>query len=146
MNVTLKIEKLTKDLILEVEQILADNYEETKHFDEPLDIDWNMYLLIPTFTCFILRNTDNRIVGILFFVVTSYPHLKELLMAQQVTFYIEPEYRMNAFKMLQISEQHMSDNNVNIIVQSARFDSRFGKLLEHKGYEPQDITFTKRLN
>lgn len=145
--ITIRMERLTHFLIDEVQMILDDNYAETSQFHEPMDIDWSMYMAIEgMFKAFVMRNMNDRVVGILFFMVAPYPHIKTWLMAQQVTFYVEPEYRRHSLKMINFSEQYLSEIGVDIIVQSARYDTGFCKVLDSRGYERADITYTKRLN
>lgn len=140
------LEKLDVPLIIEIENIINDNYAETAHFDIPLDIDWNTYLSIEdSFKAFVMRD-DGAIVGILFFVVAKYPHIRSLTMAQQVTFYVKPEYRKHSLKMIKESEVYFTDYGINLIIQSARYDSGFCKVLEAKNYEQSDVQYTKRIN
>lgn len=140
------LEKLDVPLIIEIENIINDNYAETAHFDIPLDIDWNTYLSIDnSFKAFVMRD-DGAIVGILFFVVAKYPHIRSLTMAQQVTFYVKPEYRKHSLKMIKESEVYFTDYGINLIIQSARYDSGFCKVLEAKNYEQSDVQYTKRIN
>lgn len=141
----ISIEPLSIKLISEVEQIIDDNYAETAHFDIPLDIDWDSYLSFEdAFVAFVLRD-KGEVVGILFFIVAHYPHIKELLMMQQVTFYVKPDYRKHSLKMIKVSETYAEQNGIDLIIQSARFDSSFCKVLEKKDYEPADVTYVKRI-
>ncbi len=139
-------EQLSKFLIEELYDITNNNYEESGHFEEPLDIDWNMYLSVgDMFTSIILRDEELVIKGILFFFVNTHPHIKTKLVAQQITFFIEKGYRRNSSLMIQYSENYFSERGVNFIRQSARYDSHFCKYLSQKGYTKEDITFLKRI-
>ncbi len=143
----INLEQLNWNLINEVEHIIDDNYAETSHFHEPLDIDWNMYMMLDdVFKAFVMRNDNYRVVGILFFMVHAYPHIKSLLMAQQVTFYVEPKYRRHSLSIMKISEDYFKQLGVSIIVQSARYDTEFCNVLDAKGYQRADITYTKRID
>jgi hypothetical protein len=143
---SISIEILTEELILDITRIMKKNYSETKHFDIPLDIDWDFYLsLRKAFKAFIMRNMDDTIVGILFFITANYPHIKTLTMAQQVTFYVEPKYRRYSLEMISCSESYFTQVGINLIIQSARYKTGFCKVLEEKGYEPSDIAFIKRI-
>ena len=145
--IDIKLERLDFHLIDEIQMILDDNYEETSQFHQPLDIDWGMYMAIEgMFKAFVMRNMNRRVVGVLFFMVAPYPHIKTWIMAQQVTFYVEPDYRRHSLKMLNYSEKYLTEIGVDIIVQAARYNTGFCKVLDSKGYERADITYTKRLN
>lgn len=144
MNVFL--ENLDTDLIKEIEDIIDANYAETAHFDIPLDIDWTMYLGCgEAFKAFVMRDKNFAIAGVLFFLVSTYPHIKTLNMAQQITFYVIPEFRRYSLLMIKASEIHFKKIGVDLIVQSARHDTGFCSVLEAKGYERTDVTFVKRV-
>ena len=146
MSILIKLEKLDRNLIEETEAIIDENYAETSQFHQPLDINWNMYMMIDdAFKAFVMRD-DDRIVGILFFAVDQYPHIQTWLMAQQLTFYVTPNYRRYSLQMIKLSEDYFRDLGVDVVIQSARYDSSFCTVLDKKGYEKQDITYTKRLN
>lgn len=139
-------EQLNKFLIEELTDITNKNYIESGHFEEPLDIDWDMYLSIgDVFNSIILRDNELVIRGILFFFVGVHPHIKTKLVAQQITFFIEKGYRQNSGLMIQYSENYFSERGVNFIRQSARYNSHFCKYLSQKGYTKEDITFLKRI-
>ena len=141
----INLEGLTDNLINEVKTIIDENYAETAQFDIPLDIDWDTYKSIDNaFKAFIMRD-GNKIVGILFFVTCSYPHIKTMFMAQQVTFYVKPDYRKYSLKMIKDSEIYFESIGIDLIIQSARYGSDFCKVLDAKEYEPTDITYVKRI-
>lgn len=146
MTIMIKLEKLDRNLIDETEAIIAENYAETSQFHQPLDINWNMYMVLDTaFKAFVMRDED-RIVGILFFALDQYPHIQTWLMAQQLTFYVTPDYRRFSLQMIKLSEDYFRDLGVDIVIQSARYDTPFCSVLDAKGYQRTDITYTKRLN
>ncbi len=143
----ISVETLDFDLISDCTDIIDRNYLESGHQDDELDIDWDMYLSCGSnFLAIILREEDDNIVGVLFFILTTYPHIKTLNMAQQITYYIDPKFRNNSNAMIDFSEKFLEEIGVNYITQSARYDSNFCKTLIKKNYEKQDVTFTKRLS
>ena len=143
----ISIEKLTEELIEECTPIIDRNYKETGHFIEDLDISWDHFLMLgDSFVCIIMRNDENKIVGILFFIISLYSHISYLLMAQQITFYVDKKYRFSSMRMLDFSEEFCKNNRVDFILQSARYGTKFCDTLKHKGYEPSDITFIKRMS
>lgn len=144
MNIT--IEKLTFALIEECEPLLSDNYKETGHLTESLDINWNAYLALgDAFVAFALRDSNNKLEGVLFFLVSPYSHIQSLIIAQQITFFINLKHRFFANHMLNLSEEHFADRGVDLIIQSARYGSKFEHLLTKKGYVATDVQFIKRL-
>lgn len=144
MNVFL--EELDHNLIAEVDDIIQANYKETAHFDEALDIDWDMYLRCgDSFKAFTMRDNNFKVTGILFFLCYMYPHIKTMSMAQQVTFYVLPEYRRHSLTMIKYSEEYFRTTGVELILQSARHDTGFCSVLEAKGYKRTDVTFAKRI-
>ena len=146
MTIMVSLEPLTHELIMETEDIIAANYGETAQFHQPMDIDWEMYMLLEEkFLAFTMRD-EGFVVGILFFAVDRYPHIKSWVMAQQLTFYVSPEYRRFSLQMVKLSEDYCKANDIDIIIQSARYDTGFCDVLDAKGYQRADITYTKRLN
>ena len=146
MNVNIKVERLDNLLIAEIQEILKNNYAETAHFNIDLDINWDTYLLIgEAFYPIVMRNETNRIVGILFFLIDRYPHIQSLMMAQQITFFVEKEYRRYSLRLLKESENLLREIGIDLIIQSARYDSPLCKILEQKEYEKADLQFVKRI-
>ena len=146
MNAEIFVEKFNRIFVQEIHLILEQNYKETAQFDEPLDIDWEAYLSAgDNMVAFVMRNEGSEIVGLLIFHLGWYPHIKTLIVAQQVTFYVMPEYRRHSLKLLKFSENYLKEHDIDIIVQSARCDSEFCNVLDAKGYARTDVTFTKRL-
>jgi hypothetical protein len=146
MTVIVTLDRLSHDLIMETEDIIAENYAETSHFHEPLDINWDMYMALGVnFKAFTMR-ADGRMVGVLFFAIDRYPHVKTLMMAQQLTFYVTPQYRKHSLEMIRLSEDYFKDHDIDIIIQNARYDTGFCNVLDAKGYTRADITYTKRIS
>ncbi len=145
MIAEISIEKLCPELIDEAKVIIDSNYYETSHFDIPLNIDWNTYLSIGNMLVPFILRADDSIVGILFFVISDYPHSKDYVSAQQVTFYIKREYRMYSKDMIMASEQHFTKMGIDIIIQSSRYNTGFSNTLDKNGYERSDIMHIKRL-
>lgn len=144
MNI--KVERLTSELINECEPIVNRNHKETGQFIEDLNINWDAYLLMKDhFLAIIMRNEENKICGILFFIVSSYSHISNLIVAQQVTFFIDKQYRLYSIKMLKFSENLFENSHVDFILQSARYHTSFCSVLSKLGYEPSDLTFIKRI-
>lgn len=139
-------EKLTKDLISEMSPILIRNYKESGHMIEDLDICWDSYLSVSScFTCIIMRDDDAIISGILLFLISPYSHVKSLICAQQVTFFIDKLYRGSSRDMISFSEELFKSLGVDFIIQSARYNTHFCGTLGKLGYEPTDLAFMKRI-
>lgn len=144
MNI--QVEKLTLELTKECSPIIARNYKETGQFNEDLDIDWDAYLLLDDcFVAIIMRDKMKDICGVLFFIVSPYSHISYLVVAQQVTFYVDKQYRFYAIKMLKFSEIFLRNLHVDFILQSARYQTSFCDTLRKLEYEPSDLTFIKRI-
>ncbi len=141
----IRCEDLTESLIKECTPILNQNHSETGQF-EILDIDWDYYISLgERFIAFVLRDDKTKeIKGVLFFLIGTYPHDKSLVMAQQVTFYVDKKYRTQSLKMIRFSEVYFL-GWVDLILQSARVDSDFCKILGRIGYNKEDLTFSRRL-
>lgn len=141
----IKVEKLTLKLIHELTPIIDENHSITGHFPE-LFIDWEMYLSLgDAFVAFILRD-EGVLVGYLLYVVAPYPHNFNWLMGQQVSIFVKPDFRKFSNKLMIEAETHLKIvYGVELLIQSARIDTQFGKVLECNGFKQTDVTYTKRL-
>ncbi len=143
---TIRREKLTRDLILEMNPLLDSNYKETGHLYEKLDINWDAYMSVgDAFVAIILRDGSGKIKGLMLLLVSPYSYISSLIVGQQLTFYIEKDRRFFANHMLNYSEELMDKMGVDFIIQSSKYESKFSDMLIKKGYQPSDLQFIKRL-
>lgn len=143
----IEVEKLTDKLIKECDSILDENYRETGHFIEDLDVHWKSYLMLgDSFLPIVMRDKEDIIRGVLFFLVSPYSHITSLIVAQQITFFVNKRYRFYSIKMITFSEKLFESMNVDFIIQSARYHTKFCDILGRLGYAPSDLTFIKRIS
>ena len=138
------VDRLSEDLVPKIEALIEENHAVSGQFEE-LDMDWDTYLSLANNIVVIGLKDDGIYVGILIFFIGPYPHNKNQLFADQLTYFIQRGYRDQAKKMLDLSETILASYGCEFVVQSARYGSRFGKSLELEGYEPLDIKYSKRL-
>ena len=138
------VETLTKELIDELMPIIIENHNETGHFKE-LALDWDMYLSLgDSFMATILR-IEGKIVGYIFYMIGRYPHNYHWIMAQQISVFVKPECRKWSGPLMHYAEKELANYNVRLIIQSARVNTPFCKVLERSGYTPTDVTYCKEL-
>jgi hypothetical protein len=139
-----KVDYLDEDIIESIIPLIEENHAVTGQFEE-LDMNWDGYLQLADDILVIRLMEDEVCVGVLIFLIGFYPHNQKQLFADQLTFFIQAEYRMQAIKMLQLSETFLKSRECEFVVQSARYGSKFCKTLEKIGYEPLDVKYSKRL-
>lgn len=98
------------------------------------------------FIAFLLWTDANEIVGVAFFFLGQHTQYAHLSVADQLTFYIMPDYRSYAVSFLHFTEHYFETHMIDIIQQGAIQGSRFSKLLRLKKYKAVDISYIKRLS
>lgn len=138
------VDPLTEEMIEKIQPLLEENHAVSGQFDV-LDIYWEQYLAISDSILLITITDDDRYVGILMLYMGIYPHNKNERYAEQITFFIQNEYRSQSKKMMTLSEDLLKAHDCSFVIQSARYGSSFCDKLERRGYKPLDIKFAKRL-
>ena len=140
-----KVDFLDESLIPIIEPLIEENHAVSGQFDE-LDLNWDMYLHNAKNIVVIRLQDDNDIcVGVLIFVIGYYPHNKEQVFADQLTFFVQYEHRLHVKKMMDLSEGILESYGCEFVIQSARYGSKFCKTLVKEDYEPLDVKYMKRL-
>lgn len=139
------VDYLSEEMISEIEPLIEENHAVSGQFEE-LDMDWDVYLSLAENIIVISLKDNGVMVGIMIFVIGPYPHNKTQLFADQLTYFIQLDYRKHSNQMLSLSEKILAGKGCEFVVQSARYNSRFGKNLEALGYKPLDVKYAKRLN
>ena len=139
---------MTPPLAVMCEKILIRNFAESGQFPNE-DFNPSMQEFIDAgkdFVAFLLWSDDGELVGVSFFFISLHTQISHMSVADQITFYIDPEYRSYANSFLGYTEQWFEDQRIDIIQQGAIIGSRFQRLLEIKGYTPSDVSMVKRLH
>lgn len=142
--ISFSIDKLNEELIEKIQPLLEENHAVSGQFEE-LDIFWEAYLQLSNSIIVICMKNDEEMVGILIFLIGPYPHNKNQIFGEQLTFFIQREHRIHAEKMLELSETVLAGYGCEFVIQSARYKSSFCNVLSKLGYDPLDMKYTKRL-
>lgn len=138
------VDPLSEEIVADIQPLLEENHAVSGQFDK-LDINWDAYLSMPDSIIVFRMKDDVTTVGVLIFYVGIYPHNKNETYAEQLTFFVQNEYRQHSIKMLNLSEKVLPAHGCDFVIQSARAGSSFNKTLEHSGYELLDMKYAKRL-
>ena len=140
--------QMTPPLAVMCEEILEMNFAESGQYPneifEPAMQDF--IDVADEFVAFLLWSDNAELVGVSFFYLSQHTQVSYLSVADQLTFYIKPDYRMYANSFLGFTEKWFKEHLIDIVQQGAIIGSRFQKLLELKGYTPMDVSMVKRLS
>lgn len=142
--INFSMDPLNEEIVADIQPLLDENHAVSGQF-ETLDIYWDLYLAMAAQIIVFRMKEEELTVGVLIFFVGTYPHNKNETYAEQLTFYVQPEYRKDSLKLLNLSEKILPAHGCDFVVQSARVDTPFCKTLERSGYEPLDMKYAKRL-
>lgn len=141
--ISISREALSPELIDLIMPMIEENHDETGQFEE-LDIDWESYLAMgDAINVFMIRT--EFFCGIMIVYIGPYPHNKEQLYAEQLTYFIQKEHRHYSPKVMLYVEAYCRHMGAEFIIQSARVGTKFVDSLDKMGYTPLDVRFAKRL-
>ena len=144
----IEAKQMTWEVSEQCRDIFEKNFAETGQFREEEDVNLAFQMIIDVddeFVIFIIYNDDDIIVGVSMFYISQHTQLQHLMVADQITFFIEKGYRQYALSLLNATERYFKKHKVDIIQQGAIVGTKFGKLLSLKGYKPSVTMYAKRL-
>jgi len=133
----------------DIQELIKLHYEEIALNKDviPLDPDWDKYraLMNNNLACLITARDDGKLVGYSIFFVTSHPHYKSTIFANNDLIYLHPDYRkgMVGVRLIQYSEQHLRQLGVAKILWHVKFNKDFTRVLHRLGYVDEDIIVGK---
>ena len=149
MDATYQLENIrfAQDDLLEL--VVEHNREVNFWPETPLDIDWeryiasdlhNMYRLI---TC----RVGGRLVGWIGYWVSTHTRHRNMNMAREDWYYLQPEYRGRGWgrEMFKFAEEYLKTIGVDRIVISTKLSHDHSRILEGLGYQEYERHFTKKL-
>lgn len=145
----IQIEKLHK-VIAEVYPLLQAHYEEVAVNKEKVKLspDLVRYLDLEEcgqFVVFTLRK-DGELIGYNAFILTTFLHNKNNMLAQNDVLYIKPEYRHgSAARRLMKAAEEWLIGKVDIISYHSKVDHDFSPLLERDGYDKVEYILMKEI-
>lgn len=139
------LEHVTYELRNECFPLVKMNDKETGFLPREARPTWDAFINSDQFMAMTLRTDENKLVGCMMLSIGPWTHYEDLLIAQQLTMYIIPEYRRHTIKFLTESEKRLKSLGVKYILQSAPLGSRFGELLSHRDYIPNNIDYIKEI-
>tara|TARA_R110000787_G_scaffold170328_1_gene283016 strand:+ start:4948 stop:5346 length:399 start_codon:yes stop_codon:yes gene_type:complete len=128
----------------------AAHYLEVEESDNPLDPDWEQYLLIEGHGH--LRTITARDEGVLvgYCVVFLSPniHSKGKVAGAVDIIYLQPSYRRGiiSLKFFKFIEKVLKSDGVDYIRTTTRPNADHAKFLEYMGYSYVEAVYTKELN
>ena len=132
------------------EALFAEHWEEIVTHREvtPLKPDMDFYRrLEPGGTLLLLTAwAEDRMVGYSFNFVTQSPHFGGLVTVTNDALFIARAYRQGTglgLALLKATEKHGQAMGGKLMMWLAKPDTPLAKLMDHLGYTPQEIVFTK---
>jgi hypothetical protein len=142
-------EELLSGLWLELLPLLEAHWREVARYqDVPLDPDVEAYAMLEQtgqLRCYTLRE-NGRLLGYAFYFVRPNLHYRGSVQAMQDVFYMVPEARAHAVRLLRYSERRLRALGVQVVHQHAKRVNSFNALLSALGYELSDDIHSKRLD
>lgn len=141
-------------LVGEMLPLLSLHHEETKdRFYGPLNPDLNVYEALEkkgALRIYTIREWDGSelaLMGYQVFLVSTHPHSKELVLAQQDILFLHRNARRGtaAYRFIQWCGNKLRNEGIHVVHQRISAKHNFGRLLERAGYELEDLTYSKIL-
>ena len=148
--ITISLEKLTPELVIELTPLLEAHYTEISHFkDIPLKADWEKYFILEDtglLKVFIARY-NKKIIGYVAYTIGINMHYSDVIQAIQDVLFVSPDNRgkMAGIKLLKESEKELKKLNVKLIVQHVKLAHDFSPMLKRLGYEDVEKLLIKRV-
>lgn len=140
-----------RDLWAEAAPLLAAHYAEIAHYpDIPLDPDRLFYEMAEAtglLRCYTARSAG-ELVGYADFIVRASPKYRSSRQANQDVIYLSPGYRGgHGLRFIRWCRAELAAEGVQVLYQQVKAaHNRFGKVLEHEGYELVDLVYAIRLD
>ena len=149
--VSIKVEILTDELILELTPILEIHRAELQSFpDMKLNPSWDIYKILEERgkLKYIIAREDNIIVGYSLYIIDYNMHYKDFVFATEDVFYVINDKRGSriGIKLVKYSEKLLKEMGVDVITHHAKFTNRFGQFLEKLGYKKTETMLAKRIS
>lgn len=150
--ITYSEEKITDDLISEMNPITEMHWMEIAHYhDIPLEVDWDSYKRASeagVVVTYIARD-NGVLIGYALFLVGRAPHYMGSLQAKQDVIFLSPQYRRGGLgkALIAYCDQGLAAKGVQVVYHHVKLAFDFGQsLLEPEGYEPIETVWGKRLD
>ena len=118
--------------------ITASKAHEVRQKDD-IFVDWEGYLqesLQGTCITFTMRDDAGKLIAYNMFLITSDPHRKNRIEAQNQMIWVAPEHRGKAsVRFMRDCHEWLKNKQINNVVY-VMSDERIGKLLEKSGFKP----------
>ena len=144
------MEKLSGKLVKELECLIAEQETELWYdIEDEIDLDWEAYYAAEDagiFYLFTVRDAD-QLIGYCSFFISSDPHYKTRLSAQQDSLFVLKDYRAKGVgdKLIDYCDTVLeNDFKVKSIHHSVNMKIDFSPLLERKGYKFTEKLMIKR--
>ena len=129
--------------------VVEQNKEVNFWQDTPLDIDWERYDRANSYGmyCLITCRTQGKLVGWIGYFVGTHTRHRNMNMAREDWYYIQPEYRGRGWgrQLFKFAEEYLKTIGVDRIVISTKLSHDHSRILEGLGYQEYERHFTKKL-
>jgi len=139
-------ETLDEELISEIEGLLAAHLAEVGPHQYKLDVDWKKYLLMAKVHRVYTIRENKKLIGYSSYIISNNLHHKYILMANNDSLYIKPEYRKGTGRdFINFCNGRLAEEKIDTTTLTVRKEFDFSKMLLELGYEMEETIYSKRL-
>lgn len=143
-------EKITKDLMDEVEGVLKKHKSEIDPWGTELKIDKDIYIygdVSGNYRGYAARDDNEKLIGYISYWIFPDPHNIEALEADQDIFYVDRDYRTSwiGIKLLKVSEEDLKSMEVKQILQQSLVSHPIDVIFKRLGYKETSVVFRKEV-
>lgn len=135
----------------EIQPLLEKHWKEIALYpDILLNPDWERYAGVEehgALRIYTIRN-DGTLVGYAVFFVLPSPHYKDSLQAGEDILFLDASLRGHfvGVRFMKFCEEELTKEGVQVVRHHTKAKFSFAPLLEHLGYELEDLVYAKRLD
>lgn len=136
----------------ELTPLLQKHWREIAHYqDIPLNVDFETYERLEgdgSLRVFTARSKEWELIGYAIYFLRHNLHYLGSFQALQDVLFLLPEHRKTRIgsQLIDWADERLRDDGVQVVIHHVKAAHNFGPLLERKGYELQDLIYTKRLD
>lgn len=144
-------EERLEDVREEIIPLLALHWEDVALNKEDiiLDPNWPVYDFMDAHNALHITTARQQgvLVGYAVYLISSWLHYKDRLLADGDIFWLAPEYRkgMTGVRLLKTAEKYLVARGVEYIVNKVKLHKDVGRVFEHLGYMPIERVYAKRV-
>lgn len=139
-----------RTVIPDIAALMRRHWTEVGHYEDmPIDPDFERYQQLESVGVLRVYTARARqeLVGYATYLVALGLHYRTVMMGQEATVYLAPEYRkgLTGMRFMKFIDSELIADGVTHLSKHVKQRRDHGKLLERMGYQLQDTIYTKKL-